>query len=308
LLGSSPELSADDRSRLRPGGLLYTYLTERSYRGGVTGRDLRRRRGIRFEVLDDAAIAALDPVLAGRFHRATYVPDVLHIHDPMAFTVLLGRIFAEHGGTLVHAEATRPVIERGVVRAVATDEGRLVGDVVVVAAGAWSTLFARHLGLRVPLDTERGYGVNLPRSGIDLRMPILSEDHHFALVPAGDGALRLAGTDELAGLDAAPDFRRAERLIAAARTVFPELQTLGATQWMSYRPSMPDSLPVIGRVPHHANAYVAFGHGHVGLTLAAITGRLITELVDGRTPSIDLTPYRPTRFSLSDLALSVVRT
>jgi D-amino-acid dehydrogenase len=107
---------------------------------------------------------------------------------------------------------------------------------------------------------------------------------------------RIAGTVEFGGLEAPPDWRRADALVAHARRLFPGLSTEGAQRWMGYRPSMPDSLPVIGRSPKHRNAYFAFGHGHLGLTLGAVTGRLIADLVVGRTPSLDPSPYGIDRF------------
>ena len=106
------------------------------------------------------------------------------------------------------------------------------------------------------------------------------------------------GTVEFAGLKDPPNFARCDRLARAARAVFPELNTAGAKRWMSYRPSMPDSLPVIGRSMRQENAYLAFGHGHKGLCQAAITGTLIRQLMDGTEPAVDVTPFRPNRFHL----------
>jgi len=106
----------------------------------------------------------------------------------------------------------------------------------------------------------------------------------------------LLGVDELAGVDAPPRFGLTDRLLRVARRAFPELRTDGANPWMHSRPSLPDSLPVIGAVPGVANAFVAFGHGHKGLCLGAITGQLVQQLMDGQETAVDLTPYRPSRF------------
>jgi D-amino-acid dehydrogenase len=127
-------------------------------------------------------------------------------------------------------------------------------------------------------------------------MPIICADHHYAFTPMGTG-LRLVGTSELAGLAAPPDYTKSERTTTAARLAFPELNKRGGRAWMAFRPSTPDSLPVIGRTPGHPNVYLAFGHGHKGLGQAAITGRLISELVEGTDPVIDVEPLRPTRFA-----------
>jgi D-amino-acid dehydrogenase len=166
---------------------------------------------------------------------------------------------------------------------------------VVLTGGAWSRGLAAALGARVPLDTERGYHVMLPQPGVEPRSAMLFPALGFGATPMAEG-FRIAGTVEFGGLEAAPDWRRADALVAHAQRLFPGLGTDGAQRWMGYRPSMPDSLPVIGRSPKHANAYFAFGHGHLGLTLAAVTGRLIADLVAGRSPSLDPSPYRIDRF------------
>ena len=135
----------------------------------------------------------------------------------------------------------------------------------------------------------------LPHAGINLSRPIYSSEHGFVATPLAAG-LRLAGTVELAGLEAPADYRRSDVLLTHARRLFGALGESGATRWMGFRPSMPDSLPVIGRSPRHRNVILAFGHGHVGLTLGPITGQLVAELVAGAPPSVDLSPFDPSRF------------
>ena len=111
-----------------------------------------------------------------------------------------------------------------------------------------------------------------------------------------DGGIRLAGTDEFAGLHAPPNYARADALYTSAKRMFPDLNAEGATRWMGRRPSIPDSLPVVSRSPKHQSVYFAFGHGHLGLTGAAVTGKLIAEMVTGRPHNIGMTPYRVDRF------------
>jgi D-amino-acid dehydrogenase len=139
--------------------------------------------------------------------------------------------------------------------------------------------------------------VRVPDAGFGLRFPVISGDYHIAVAPEPRG-IRVVGTVEFAGLRAPARHERARRLEAAAERIFPELSAKGSPWWMSYRPSMPDSLPVIGRSPRFGNAFLAFGHGHKGLAQAAITGRLVQELADGNNTSVDLAPYRPERFRL----------
>ena len=180
-------------------------------------------------------------------------------------------------------------------RAVLTDHGRHGADAVAVAGGAWSKPLAAQLGSRPPLDTERGYHLHLPSPGVMPRLPIYSTERAFVCAPLEHG-LRIAGTVELGGLDAPPDWRRAEALMTHASRWLPGIGAEGASRWMGFRPSMSDSLPVISSSPHHANAFFAFGHGHSGLGMAAKTGRLVADLVAGRDPGMDMTPYRIDRF------------
>jgi D-amino-acid dehydrogenase len=166
----------------------------------------------------------------------------------------------------------------------------------VVAAGAWSRPLARRLGTDLPLDTERGYHLQLPReAAVRPRLPVYSTERGQVCTPLAAG-LRLAGTVELASLEAPADWRRADLLLANARRWFPEIDGRGAQRWLGFRPSMPDSLPVIARAPKVANAVLAFGHGHCGLMLGARTGELVRDLVLDRLPEIDVAPFRADRF------------
>jgi D-amino-acid dehydrogenase len=135
----------------------------------------------------------------------------------------------------------------------------------------------------------------LPKPGIDIALPLMSGDGKFAVTPMEHG-LRLAGTVELGGLAAAPNFERARILISQAKRMFPGLSDAGAEFWMGFRPSLPDSLPVIGPAPGAPSVILAFGHGHLGLTLGAVTGRLVAALATGQSPAIDLAAFRSDRF------------
>jgi D-amino-acid dehydrogenase len=135
----------------------------------------------------------------------------------------------------------------------------------------------------------------LPNARIELSHTVVDGDMYFGLTPM-QGGLRLAGTVELASVNAAPNFTRADNLLKAAKETFPQLNDEGSEQWMGCRPSLPDSLPVIGRSPVHRSVIFAFGHGHLGLTGAATTGKIIADLIAERPPEIDITPFRAERF------------
>ena len=167
---------------------------------------------------------------------------------------------------------------------------------MVVAAGAWSHRLARTLSERIPLETERGYNTTLPPGAFDLKRQLTFGGHGFVVTPLARG-VRVGGAVEFAGLDAPPNFARAKALLAKAKRMMPGLRTEGGVEWMGFRPSLPDTLPAIGRAAADQRVIYAFGHGHLGLTQAAATARLVADIMAGRPPPIDLAPFCPQRFS-----------
>ncbi|MDE0189280.1 MAG: FAD-dependent oxidoreductase [bacterium] len=286
----------DPDSGLFEGGHLLAYGSEASFRKAAYGLQKRRARGIQVEVLDETAVADLYPALSGRISRGVLVPDSYYF-DPPTFTAAVAARFREAGGRWLEHTVRGFRIEGDRVSAVETNGGRVGASLVVIAAGAWSRSLVRALGFDTPLDTERGYGVRIPDPGMSFDGPLIYMDRHVAITPL-PGWLLLAGTDELAGLGAPPNYARADALVRAARELFPDLNDEGAEKWMSFRPSHPDSLPVIGRSPRQTNVYLAYGHGHLGFTMGAITGELIGQLVDAEDTTVDLEPFRPTRFRM----------
>ncbi len=280
---------------IRRSGLVCVYENEAGYRDHKPMLEVQRRRGRSFDLLGPAELYQLEPSLARIFKRAVFYSDVGHALDPLRLVRKLVGSFQEQGGDLRRAEARGFEIGPEGPRAVVTETGRVPCAGLVIAAGAWSKPLAAQLGSRPPLDTERGYHVQFPNPGVMPRLPIYSTEHALAATPLEVG-LRFAGTVELGGLRAPPNWARAQVLHEHARRWFPNLGTEGYTRWMGYRPSMPDSLPVIGRSPNFANTIFAFGHGHLGLMLGAKTGRLAADLIGGRDPGIDMRPYRVERF------------
>lgn len=280
---------------IRSGGALYTYETDASLAGAQWGMELRRRRGIDFEILHGAELHRFEPALAPAVKHGVLYRGPKFCTNPGAMVSALAEDFTRRGGAFVREEVADIEMGPTCPRVVSTTDSRWEVDVVVVAAGAWSRRLAARAGARVPLDTERGYVADLPRPGAVPHIALLSGDYKFALTPMEAG-LRLAGTDELAGLHAPPNYARAETLVRAARRVLAEVNADGATYAMGFRPSMPDSLPVIGPSPRHPSVFLAFGHGHMGLTFGPVTGRIIADMVAGRRPPLDVTPFRADRF------------
>lgn len=287
--------AAGIRDMIRRSGWVSVYETEAGFKSYEPLLELQRRRGVNFEVLPAEELRQLEPSLAPIFCRGVFYPDVAHTVNNFRFVQELAAAFVRLGGEIRRENVTGFEQAEGEVRAVVTEGGALRCSGVVIAAGAWSKSLTALLGSRPPLDTERGYHLTLPHAGADLRLPVYSTERGFVCTPLENG-LRIAGTVELGGLEAAPNWQRAEVLYRNASRWFPELDRREESRWMGYRPSMPDSVPVIGLSPHHRNAVFAFGHGHCGLSLAARTGDLVTALLAGRDPGIDMTPYRPDRF------------
>ena len=289
-------LGAGDVARLvRDNGILYVYESEAALDADDAGWAMRRARGIRVERIGRDALRQLEPALGPGIACAMLIEDSAHVVDPAGVVKTLAERFAADGGTIAAERVAGFDLGPDGPRAVYTDAGPRDAGAVVVAAGAWSRTLAAKLGSRVPLEAERGYHVTLPDPGVAPSRPVGFIERGFIATPMAMG-LRLAGTVELASLDAPPDYRRARALLEHGRRLFPGLDGDGASEWMGCRPSLPDSLPVIGRAPGISNVYFAFGHGHLGLTQGAVTGELIAALVAGRPPAIDLAPYRADRF------------
>ena len=276
-------------------GWIGVHESEDSLKKAAAEVETRRRHGIRVEMIGANEVRQLAPALARTVVGAVYHPDTGHTVDPYRLTERMARHLMATGAIYHRATVKDIVVTDGKAVGLATEDRVLSFDRLVIAAGAWSKPLAARLGHRVPLDTERGYHVMIADPGVELRLPVLSSEGKFFLTPMA-GGIRVAGTVELAGLKAPPDWRRADILLQHGKRLMPDMKTDKVERWMGFRPTLPDSLPVIGGSPHHDNVFFAFGHHHLGLTHSAITGKLIAELMTGQTPSIDLTPYRIDRF------------
>lgn len=281
---------------IRRSGALTVYETPGAYESSRASWDTRRRRGVRYEVLDTAAIGALVPALGTRFSRAVLQPDHGYVIDPRTLVCELFHAACRNGATFVRGRALSiQQCAAGASVAIAAQPS-LTGSHVVIASGASSKELVQTLGLSVPLERQRGYHLHLPDPGVELPLPVSFASSKFYATPMQSG-IRLAGTVEFARPGAPPDFRRAEQLGTIAARWFGGLNVSGATQWMGNRPCLPDSLPVIDRLQRHPNVILAFGHGHNGMTSAPATARLVSDLIAAREPFIDISPYSFKRFT-----------
>ncbi|RKF13568.1 FAD-dependent oxidoreductase [Roseovarius spongiae] len=275
---------------LRREGQLQVYEGAREFEASMPGWDARAAEGVEFRHLTGDEIAEVQPGLSPRFTHAAFTPGWCTIDDPKDYTLALADKVRSNGGEIVIAEATA-LTPDGVRTSVGDLKGR-----VVLAAGAHSHHLARTAGVRIPLETERGYNTTLPGNAFDLRQHITFSAHGFVVSRLSSG-LRVGGAVELGGLERPPNFARADAMLRKARAFLPGLDASGGTQWMGFRPSLPDSLPAIGTLPGHDNVICAFGHGHLGLTQSTATARIVADLLTGRTPEIDMAPFSPARFA-----------
>jgi len=292
---------------LRPHGALYAFDTAAAQRAARAGLERRRLHGVAVELIDAATLEGLEPGLPkGRFAGAALFPGARALTDPGLMLEHIARAAAAQGVTRVRARVEAISRTRHGWRLAldsAPDSAHdhtpaIEAEQIVLAAGAWSRPLARTLGLSIPLDTERGYHLefDLPEAAMPLTRPLCPQRFGFYFTPL-QGRLRAAGTVELGGLQAPPSPHRWDQLEKGARAVFPDLPAV-ARRWMGMRPSLPDSLPVIGPAgPAAPGAWLAFGHGHLGLTLAPRTAGLIADLIAGRAPALDPAPYRAERFT-----------
>lgn len=280
---------------IRQDGYAFAYRSQAGFDGDRLGRELRRARGVAIDVYEGAAIREFDPALCNEITHLMVLPEQGHVPNPLRLSQALATRLSGSGARFVAQAVHDFEFGPGGVTAVITEGGRVETDAVVIAAGAHSKALAAKLGANVPLETERGYHAMLASPTVQPRIPVCSGEGKYFATPM-EGGLRIAGTVELAGLEAAPNYHRADVMIEGAKRLLPGLAYEKVEHWMGHRPSLPDSKPVIDRAPKAANAWFAFGHGHVGLTAAPSTGEIIAALVDGEQPYMDPAPFAAGRF------------
>jgi glycine/D-amino acid oxidase-like deaminating enzyme len=284
------------RDLIRRTGYVVVYETRKAYVRDATAWRLRRERGVAMEELGSAEIKHKVPQLAGDYEIGLYLPEQGYCANPERLTKSLAAQFVRDGGKILQRKVLDIEVGGEGPRALVTDAGSVPVEALVVCAGAHSNEFSAKLGDPVPLEAERGYHVTYSDPRVELPLPVFMPEYKFFVTPMEMG-LRIAGQSEFAGIDAEPNYGRADILARHMQRIFPAISAADTTKWMGRRPSMPDSMPVIGRATRFGNVYYGFGHGHVGLCGAAPSGRIIADLVSGRAPSIDVAPFSASRFS-----------
>ncbi|MEI9408503.1 FAD-binding oxidoreductase [Mesorhizobium salmacidum] len=283
------------RPMLREDGSLELYESEAEFRASLSGWAARERFGIGFRHVEGENLAGLQPGLSPRFVKGTFVPGWKTVADPKLLGKAVWAYAQSKGARFEMARIDRVAANQDGATLTLADGSIRQARYIVIAAGAWSHLLARQLGDRIPLETERGYNTTLPTSAFDVTRQLIFSGHGFVITPLETG-LRVGGAVELGGIERPPNFNRSKALLQKAQKFLPGLDPSGGSEWMGFRPSLPDSVPVIGKATRSRSVIYAFGHGHLGLTQAAATGRLIREFVLGQTSSVDLAPFSPQRF------------
>lgn len=276
-------------------GKLHVYESADGLARSAYALEMRRRRGVKVQELTGEEAREMEPLLSPVIKCAAYFPDVRTVLNPLRLVQVLAEHFVRRGGVLLRETVTGFEIGADGPGRMMTDAGGHDVDKVVIAAGAWSKPLAAQMGLNPPLEAERGYHAMITDPGIKIGASITSNDRYVVLTQMEHG-LRVSGIAQFSGLHSEPDYSLADRVLENARIIVPSLEGEAASQWVGPRPSLPDSLPIIGPSPRYSKVYFAFGHDHVGLATGAITGRLIGELLAGRPSTVDLTPYRADRF------------
>ncbi|MDQ2066112.1 FAD-dependent oxidoreductase [Xinfangfangia sp. CPCC 101601] len=277
---------------LQERGCLYLYQTPQAYQAAESAMARRRALGVEVDILNTVELAAIEPALPP-LPGAALFPHAVFMDDPGE---MMTQLAAHLQRRAAFCEARIDRITRQVNSILLEGPGfKLYSRKVILAAGAHSRALAAMAGDKIPLETERGYHVEWDMPAPLLNRPACPTARGFYLCPM-HGRLRVAGTVELGGLTAPPSPHRIAKLIEGALEIFPDLPPEPDRAWMGFRPSLPDSLPVIGASRQGPEVIHAYGHGHLGMTLAPLTARIVCDLVAGRAPHIDLAPVSPTRF------------
>lgn len=288
--------NANATDLIKHNGCLYVYSTQQKYEQWRWGMDLRRALGVSLRDVSETELEEIEPALMGQFRFGQLAAENASAIDPSKIVKSLYDQCIADGALSVRQNIESVVLSRRKVTHLITDTGENHSvEGMVICAGAWSKRLAKLLGNKIPLETQRGYHATVHSTNITLNHTVMVVERNTMVNPMAMG-LRLAGSVEFAGLNASPNWARAHSLLKIGTELFPNLDISDSTFWMGHRPCLPDSLPVIGATKNAENSWYAFGHGHMGMCMAATTGKGVAELISGIDSNLDLTPFRADRF------------
>lgn len=282
---------------LKPSDYIFVYETRADFEKEAFAWRVRREMGYTWDELNAEAFNQYDPIFQGTRNFAIRLKGHGIISDPGKYVIALAQHFEQQGGEVIIAEASDISQENGAVSAVQTTTGKIDCDHAVLAAGVWSKNLSQKLGAQTPMETERGYHIELINPSVMPRAAMMLASGKFVITPM-EGRIRCAGIVEFGGLDKPASKGPLALLKKQIHQAIPGLTYDRIDEWMGHRPATSDSIPSIGPYKDLAGAYAAFGHHHIGLTGGPKTGRMIADMVAGRTTNADFTPYDVSRFTL----------
>lgn len=273
----------------------YAYANRAAFDADSYAWGLRKQAGFVPEIIEGAEVRDYEPSLSPDVGLVAAAKDHGFIRDPGGYVKALAKAFEGMGGQIAKTEVKDFQLQDGRITAVETTSGRVMCDDVVLATGVWSKPLMQKLGLKVPLESERGYHVIFEDATGGPSRPIMVAAGKFVATPMAQG-VRCAGVVEFGGLDAPASKAPLELLRKQAAAAFPNMKALREVEWLGHRPAPADSLPLIGEIGK-TRVFTAFGHHHIGLTGGPKTGRLVAGLISGQPTNMDLHSYDPQRFA-----------
>lgn len=280
---------------IKPCDYLFVYRDRAHFEGDRFAWSVRADHGFQWEEFEGKAFKDYDPVFSDGLGFAACLANHGRITDPGLYVKDLASYAVSIGARVVKADVSGFVIEGGKLTGLRAGGETIACSDAVICAGAWSKPLAAKLGLNIPLESERGYHLELWEPDIMPRSPVMIVSGKFVATPM-EGRLRLAGIVEFGGVEAPPSQKPIDLLLRNVRSAIPGIRWKETSQWMGHRPAPSDSIPLIGAVPGVNGAWLGLGHHHIGLTGGPKTGRLLAQLISGKSPNIDLAPYAPSRF------------
>ena len=272
---------------------LYLFDTKKSFEDYEYANVIRKNNNVKVRNLTKDEVKELEPNIANVYYAGQIFTGSRHTTNPLAISTKIFEKFLELGGTYIKQNVKNLIQKENFIE-LSLDNKKIIFDKIIISAGAWSNQIANMLGDKFPLDTERGYHILFETNEKLINRPVAWSESGFYLIQIHDG-IRAAGTVEIAGLKKSPNKKRIEMIERQSRKVLPQLGKVKST-WMGRRPTLPDSLPIIGKSQQNSNVIYAFGHQHIGWTLGAVTGKIIDSLSRDQIPNIDISAYSPTRF------------
>lgn len=281
-----------------PSDYLYLYKDRAAFKADSFGWNIRKAFGFKWDELKGRAVTDFDGAFSDNLTFAVKMREHGRIADPGEYVKALADHFVSQRGKLMIADVSGFDLKDGRISSVKTSKGNFAFDEIAVTTGVWSGPLAKALGINVPLESERGYHVELWEPNMMPKAPVMHAGGKFVITPM-EGRIRLAGIVEFGGLETDASDAPIELLLKNIKAVMPDLTWKREEKWMGHRPAPSDSIPVIGRAPKIENAWLGFGHHHIGLTAGPKSGRLLAQMMDGTKSNLDLAPYAPMRFVTS---------